>query len=162
MSKAVNWPAIKKRYLQGEKPKKIAADYDLTAKQISDKASKDKWTRKKAEIVEKVAVKVENELDALRRKVLDEYQRVAFSDIRDLMKWDGQDITLKDSSKISADAALTVSEVGHVKGGIKLKLHNKLAALDALAAYTGINKPVSKEGDTSQLDELARVIQGSD
>jgi hypothetical protein len=30
-SKAVNWTAIKKRYLQGEKPKDIAADYGLTS-----------------------------------------------------------------------------------------------------------------------------------
>lgn len=63
--KKLNWAAIKKRYLQGEKPKDIAVDYGLTAKQVSDKASYEGWIRKKTEISEKVATDVEDDLKAL-------------------------------------------------------------------------------------------------
>jgi len=63
--KPINWAAIKKRYLQGEKPKDIAEAYGLTAKQVSDKANKESWTRKKAEICEKIEIEVEDDLKAL-------------------------------------------------------------------------------------------------
>lgn len=52
--KQLNWNAIKTRYLNGEKPKNIAKDYGLSAKQVSDKVAKNGWNRKKAEIGEKV------------------------------------------------------------------------------------------------------------
>lgn len=65
MAKKPNWPAIKTRYLNGELPSRIASDYDLTAKQISDKAFQQGWTRKKSEIIEKVETNVENDLQAL-------------------------------------------------------------------------------------------------
>lgn len=161
MPKALNWAAIKKRYLQGERPKQIAVDYGLTARQISDKASREKWVRKKAEITEKVEAKVENELEALKLRVLKEYERIAFSDIRQLMEWKGQDITLKSSDSITEDAALSVAEVGHVKGGIKLKVHNKLTALGALAEYTGIKKPAEMPDNPTGGDPLVDAMNAS-
>lgn len=63
--KKVNWPAIKKRYLLGEKPKDIGPEFGLTAKQISDKAKRDDWKRKKDEISEKVENSVQNDLKEL-------------------------------------------------------------------------------------------------
>lgn len=50
----IPWHEIKKRYLKGDKPKDIASDYGLTAKQVSDKAHAEKWTRKKSEISAKI------------------------------------------------------------------------------------------------------------
>jgi hypothetical protein len=64
--KAINWPAIKKRYLLDEKPKKIALDYEnLTAKQISAKAERESWKGKKEEIKGKVELDVLDELDEI-------------------------------------------------------------------------------------------------
>jgi len=60
---AINWPAIKKRFLKGQKPKDIAPDFGLTAKQISDKAYADGWGRKKTKISEKVEKDVQTEID---------------------------------------------------------------------------------------------------
>jgi phage terminase small subunit len=159
MPKALNWAAIKKRYLQGERPKDIAVDYGMTAKQVSDKANKQKWVRKKSKIIEKVEAKVENELEALKLRVLAEYERIAFSDIRKLMNWDGQMVELLPSNYISDDVALSVSEVGRTKDGIKLKVHNKLTALNALAEYTGIKKPaeapLNPTGEDPLVDAMA-------
>jgi hypothetical protein len=63
--KPINWIAIQKRYLLGEKPKDIAMDYGLTAKQISDKAHDDGWTRKKAKISEEIEADVQEEVKTL-------------------------------------------------------------------------------------------------
>lgn len=63
--KPVNWAAIKKRYLTGEKPKDIAEDFGLTAKQVSNKAQAENWTSKKQQIAEKVANVVESELEEI-------------------------------------------------------------------------------------------------
>lgn len=38
-----NWQAIKRRYLDGERPVDIAKAHGLTSKQIRDKASGEKW-----------------------------------------------------------------------------------------------------------------------
>lgn len=56
----VDWLAIQARYLKGDKPKDIGADYGFTAKQISDKARNEGWVRKKAELFEKVAIATED------------------------------------------------------------------------------------------------------
>ncbi len=64
-TKQINWVAIKKRYLKGEKPKDIAADYGLTAKQVSDKSQREGWKRKKEEISEKIQAVVEDDLKEL-------------------------------------------------------------------------------------------------
>lgn len=64
MAKSINWAAIKKRYLQGDKPKDIAADFGLTAKQVSDRATKQGWRRKKAQIGVKVEEKIEKAVEA--------------------------------------------------------------------------------------------------
>lgn len=85
--KAVNWVAIKKRYLTGEPPKDIAKDYGLTAKQVSEKAYSEGWTRKKAEISENIANHVENdlkELSELTFAVHKEFMRNLKGQIKDI------------------------------------------------------------------------------
>jgi len=71
MKKPVNWAAIKKRYLTGEKPKDIAADFGLTAKQVSDKANHEGWTRKKSEISAKIENDVLDELEEIHSVYMD-------------------------------------------------------------------------------------------
>lgn len=73
--KKLNWVAIKKRYLLGERPRVIAEDYDLTAKQISDKASYDGWVRKKTEVFEKIVDEIEDDLQALCNVTLRVHRR---------------------------------------------------------------------------------------
>lgn len=63
--KTVNWAAIKKRYLQGEKPKDIANDYELTSKQIRDKASNENWLRQKTAVFDKIENAVISELEEI-------------------------------------------------------------------------------------------------
>lgn len=63
--KAVNWVAIKKRYLQGERPKEIAEDYGLDPKAVTNKAYKESWGRQKEIIKENVSESIQNDLKEL-------------------------------------------------------------------------------------------------
>lgn len=63
-SKRINWPAIKKRYLQGDKPKDIAAQFGLTASQVSQKAKRENWKPKKAKIAQKTDQKIEKAIES--------------------------------------------------------------------------------------------------
>ena len=65
MAKTTPWIKIKAEYLQGVTPKELAEKYNLTAKQISDKANEEKWVAQKAEISENVRDKVQIKIDNL-------------------------------------------------------------------------------------------------
>lgn len=63
--KAVNWVEIKKRYLMGEQPMKIAEDYNVSKKAIQNKAFKEGWTKERDAIKEEVASQVKSDLQEL-------------------------------------------------------------------------------------------------
>ena len=69
-----------------------------------------------------------------------EYARLAYSDITDVVEFDGRKMTLKPSASLSPDVTAAISEVRHTKEGIVVKFHNKVAALDALARHKGMFK----------------------
>lgn len=58
MTKKIPWEKIKKRYLTGEKPATIAADYGLTSKQVRDKAHRGGWGDIKSTIVDEIATEI--------------------------------------------------------------------------------------------------------
>lgn len=63
--KPINWVAIKKRYLQGEPPVKIAEDYETDAKAIRNKAYRERWISQKETIQDNIVSEVEDDLKAL-------------------------------------------------------------------------------------------------
>lgn len=79
--KVTPWVQIKAEYLQGAFPKELAAKYNITAKQISDKANKEKWVAAKAEICEKVREKAESQLDRITNLALERLEEVLTMDL---------------------------------------------------------------------------------
>jgi phage terminase small subunit len=75
-------------------------------------------------------------------RVIDEYARIAFSDMRRYVEWGSGGVALKASSAIDVVDAACVAEVTETKtatgGTVKFKLHDKRAALDALAKHLGL------------------------
>lgn len=75
-------------------------------------------------------------------EVLREYRRLALSDMRRLMTWDADGVSLKHSSELTDDEAACVAEVSETKtkdgGSIKLKVHDKKGALDSVARHLGM------------------------
>jgi phage terminase small subunit len=72
-------------------------------------------------------------------RVLKELARIGFSDPRKVMAWNGETMVVKDSEELSEDDAACVSEVSSTTtkegGSIKLKMHDKIAALDKLGKH---------------------------
>jgi len=67
--------------------------------------------------------------------------KIGFSDIRKLVDWSGDLVVLKDSALIDDDAAATVSEVARsATGALRIKLHDKRAALVDLGRHLGLFK----------------------
>jgi len=76
--------------------------------------------------------------------VLKEYERIGFSDIRDVMEVDSFSVTIKDSKDWTEKAAASIAEVRPTKEGVSLKLHSKVAALDRLYTHlTGAQPPIA-------------------
>lgn len=76
-------------------------------------------------------------------RVLLEYARIGFSDIRDYVSWDEKGkVSFKDSSGLSEDAAAAILEVSEsiTENGRtrKFKLHSKTAALSDMAKHLGL------------------------
>ena len=80
--------------------------------------------------------------DLKAQDVIDELRRVAFSDVRRYVDWDGENVTLKSSDELTDDDAAAVAEVSKTEtergGTVRFKLHDKLAALGMLAKFLGV------------------------
>jgi len=74
--------------------------------------------------------------------VLQEFAKIAFSDIRRLMAWGPEGVTIKDSADIAEEDAACVSEVSDTKTDsgrtMKLKVHDKVGALNSVARHLGM------------------------
>lgn len=97
-------------------------------------------------------------------RLLLEYTRLAFSDIRAVADWGPEGLTPKLPSALSDDEAAAIAEVstsgGKNGGGVKLKLHDKKKALDAIARHLGLfTKRLDTDPDPRDDDALpAREI----
>jgi phage terminase small subunit len=95
-------------------------------------------------------------------RVLQEWARMAFSDLRDVMDWGrpGLNMALKASDEIPDDAALAIQSVSEEMTATgfkyKIQMHDKKAALAFLSKYLGIDA----EGNVTEeplADRLKRI-----
>jgi hypothetical protein len=73
-------------------------------------------------------------------RVINELARIGSADIRQVVDWGPGSVTVKDSASIGDDAAAAVAEVGKTAHGIKVKLHDKVGALEKLGRHLGMFK----------------------
>lgn len=116
----------------------IRAGYsEKTAGQIGERLLRN------VEIAEALSAKAEKKLGRLEvttERIIAEYAKLAFADIRDIIRVNGNGVTVNDSQEWPEHAAGAVAEVSETKDGIKLKMHSKTAALDALAKINALYK----------------------
>ena len=109
-------------------------------------------------------------LEVTPERVLKEYARIGFADIRKAVRWksnvlaayvdpdsDGEpagvhvnDVEFIDSDDLDDDTACAIAEVAKdAKGGIRLKFHDKKGSLDSIARHLGMfeGKPPADPGD---------------
>lgn len=74
-------------------------------------------------------------------RVLQEYARIAFADIRRIADFGSGYLKVRDESEMSDDDAAAIAQVTPAtggKGGVRVKLYDKKAALDAIARHLGL------------------------
>lgn len=69
--KTTPWNEIKAEYLQGVTPKELAAKYDIKAKTIHEKASKESWVDEKESICKNVQEVTQEKIQSLTNLALD-------------------------------------------------------------------------------------------
>ena len=71
-------------------------------------------------------------------RVVQEIARVAFSSLRDVMTWGPASVQVRPDGEITPEAAAAIAEIAETNTGVKVKLHNKVAALEQLAKHVGL------------------------
>lgn len=85
-------------------------------------------------------------LDIKLEDVLRELSRLAFSNIGHVATWDGRTVVALDQGDIPEDALPAIKEIVRLPdGSMRIKMHDKTAALLALGKHLGLK-------DTSRLD----------
>lgn len=72
------------------------------------------------------------------QRVVAELAKIGFSDTRAALSWGPDGVLLKSSADLTADEAAAVAEVHQTKDGIRIKLHDKQAALVNLGKHLGM------------------------
>lgn len=71
-------------------------------------------------------------------RVVQEIARVAFASLSDVMTWGPAGAKVRPNDEITPDSAAAIAEITETNTGIKVKLHNKVAALEQLAKHVGL------------------------
>ena len=73
-------------------------------------------------------------------RVLQEYARIAFADLRRLADWGPNGLVLKNPEALSEEDAAAIAEIvsGGAGGKYRIKLYDKKSALDAIARHLGM------------------------
>jgi len=116
----------------------------------------------------------------LRERVIEELRRIAFADVREVMKWnrepvmspDGEVLGIVDRVTVTASDKLTDSSAAAIKsvfqkaGSLRVELHDKRAALEALAKILkgddgqptgGVHVTQVNVGSVSAIDAAQRI-----
>ena len=100
-------------------------------------------------VIQGIRAKLIQKTDIAIERILEEYRRIAFSDIRSVMEWSKTRITLKDSGELTDEDSAMIAEISETTsqhgGSIKIKLHDKLRALEGIRKMLGFDTPVKQE-----------------
>ena len=96
--------------------------------------------------------------------VLREYSRIAFGRITDVVKLKKGSIKVARDDQLNDDQKAMLSSISETKYGIKITIHNKMAALDKLGQYLCIfaEKPEEDKPTNEWLERRKHVMELSD
>jgi phage terminase small subunit len=108
--------------------------------------------------VEAELKKIEKKIDISIDKIADELAKIAFSNIKDFVEFDSKNVNVKDSKDVDGAVIQEISSTVGMRGrSTKLKLHDKMKALELLGRFKGMYKDVvvnSKEPEKLSLAEI--------
>lgn len=159
-----------------DKQKRFAQEYliDLNATQAAIRAGYSEKTAKSqgnrlltnadvATAIQRAKAKREKRTEITQDRVLQELARIGFSDIRNAVAFGGTitddegeahgvQVALKPSAEMDEETAAAISEVSLTGQGVKVKMHDKLSALDKLARHLGmLNGSGAKDAEAPAL-----------
>ena len=129
--------------------------------------------------IQKEIQKRNKRIEVTQDRVVEELAKIGFSDIKDVVEWDGDSTRIKDSSEVDGTIIAEITDIEtfikSIPGGKgkepkqmlnrtkKVKLHDKMKALELLARHMGMLKDVKQvhlEGDLSNLsdDEINKMM----
>jgi phage terminase small subunit len=91
-------------------------------------------------------------------RVLQEYARIAFADLRRVADWGPDGLLPKKPEALADDDAAAISEITTVGTGsrhYRLKLYDKKAALDAIARHLGMSITAARHQESDTPEDLA-------
>jgi phage terminase small subunit len=96
-------------------------------------------------------------------RIVGEYVKIAFADAGDYFDWGPNGVTVKDKSELTPEQRSVVAEVSQTvteKGGtIRVKLHDKLNALEKLGKHLGMfidkHEVAGKDGGPIETREMS-------
>ncbi len=171
------------RVKQTPKQKKFVEEYllDLNATQAAIRAGYSKKTAKsqgqrlltnvdiQAQIT-KLRDKLSAKSQVTRERILEEYRRIAFGDIRQVVTWDANAVTLTPSDDLSPEDAATISDVSQriteKSNTVAIKQHSKPQALEGIRKMMGYDVPeehnvnIGKRAEDHTDEELTAIIEG--
>ena len=122
--------------------------------------------------VERGRKRAEKRTEITLDRVLQELAAIAFVDPREAVKWgpkerkqktrDGKivlsnGVTILDSDDIPEDVARAISEVGNTKEGVKIKFHDKRAALVDLGKHLGLGEKTRDDAINNLADAFRKA-----
>ena len=114
--------------------------------------------------------KLAKKAEVTQEEIIRNLKTIASADMRDVADWRAEDIeafdadgeplnlrgynhvTVKDSDKISDEAAYALQEISATQHGPKIKLHDKIKANELLGKYLGLFKDEQKAPSTLVLN----------
>lgn len=84
-------------------------------------------------------------------RVLKELARIAFASSDDFLDWGPQGVTLRDKTLLDADQHAAIAEISQNGKALRLKLHDKMAALDRLVRHLDLFADM-RPGDAANPD----------
>lgn len=90
------------------------------------------------ERLQAVRKELQNKTNISNAKIINEYIRVAFARLTDFVSLKGNTITVKSFDELSDDQKAAICEITQKGEYFKVKLHDKLRALDSLSKIFGL------------------------
>lgn len=117
------------------------------------------------EAIEKEKAKMTKKIEITQERIAEELSKIAFSDIKNFVEFDSKKVKIKDSKDVDGAVIQEVSSHSGNRGtSTKLKLHDKMKALELLGRYKGMYKDVivtPKEAEKLTLEELDALENAS-
>lgn len=175
------------RYLEGKTADEayISAGYSENRGNAARLNSNESIVKRGAELLDERERRLHQKFEVTKERIIAEYAKIGFADIRKTVSWQGEAITEEDnpdggdvlvikniysnavklisSDEIDDDTAAAIAEVSQsAQGGLKIKFHDKKGALDSMAKHLGMfvekHEHTGKDGAPIEIKRIERVI----